>query len=219
MRSVVEMLETEASAEESGPRFERPSTAPGRGDYEVGVAADRAREVGIVALVQAIVAKGFRRISGAFQALEEPQLDRIFLRLAANGRAQSLELRAVGQTPASDAMKQRGFAKLGELFGIGLLVNALEGRLPALHEFACNEFIGQQHQLLDQLVGNVVFDLLEPQCPALSVQPDLHLGKFKIQRTRGKALATQERRQFPRDGACASRLSWGRLNGRRPLCR
>ena len=72
-RSVVERCsETEDSAEESGPRFESPSNLPqGAVDHEVGVAADWAGEVGVVALVQAVVAKRFRGVSGAFQALEE----------------------------------------------------------------------------------------------------------------------------------------------------
>ena len=78
-----------------------------------------------------------------------------------------------------------------EFFRIGLFVDAVDIGLVAPLEMACHEFIGQKHQFLDHLVGNVVLDQLQLHGTTLTIKPDLHLGHFQIECPCGKAAFAQ----------------------------
>ena len=96
-------------------------------------------------------------------------------------------------------MDQHRLAKLEQLFSIRHFVNAIDRRLPVPHEFARGQFVGEQHQLFDKLMRDVVLDLLEAQGFALRIQPHFDFGEFKIQRAGGEPLPAQERCQLPSD--------------------
>ena len=51
--------------------------------HEIGVAADGAGEMRVVRLREAVVAERLRGITRALQAFEQPDLERLFFRFAA----------------------------------------------------------------------------------------------------------------------------------------
>ena len=71
--------------------------------------------MGVVGLVQSVVSDRLRGVAGAFQALEQSDLDRVFLRLATNGAEQLLQFRAAGEVSALNSMDQHGLAKLEQI--------------------------------------------------------------------------------------------------------
>ena len=76
---------TEPSAEESAPRLVSPSKwAKVRWTTRSEYAPDRAGEMRVVAFMQTVMAERFRRIAGTLETFQQPKLDRIFLRFAAD---------------------------------------------------------------------------------------------------------------------------------------
>ena len=64
-------------------------------------------------------------------------------------------------------------------------------------EVACHQFIGQEHQLLDELVGDVVLHFLELDWPAVLIEPDLHFWHLQVERPGGKAFFPEHRGAVP----------------------
>jgi len=83
------------------------------------VAANRAGEMGVVGLGQAVMAQGVHIVGRPFQALEKPEFERVFFRLAADGGQEFLHFAPVGEIPGLAAMAQRELAELRQLVGIG----------------------------------------------------------------------------------------------------
>ena len=103
-------------------------------------------------------------------------------------------------------------AVLVELLRFGLLVNAVDVGLLAAFEVACDQFVGQQHQLLDELVGDVILDEFELGRPALLVQPDLDLRHLEIESAGGEAFLPEGRGAVPRGmDAAAHFILWRSL--------
>ena len=67
---------------------------------------------------------------------------------------------------------------------VRLLMHPVNRRHLLAHQPARHRLVGQQHEFLDQLMGNVVLHLLDALHPALFIQPDFHFGKIQVQRTR-----------------------------------
>jgi len=75
--------------------------------------------------------------------------------------------------PALDVVAEHLLAEFLEAFWIGRFVDTVEGGSSQRHETRGHSLIGQQHELLDQLVGEVVFEPLQAQDASLLIQPDL----------------------------------------------
>ena len=69
-----------------------------------------------------------------------------------------------------------------ELGLVGLFVHAVDRRDGCHAEEPRDSLVGRQHAFLDQLVGNVVLDPLEPLGASLVVEPHLDLGEIEVER-------------------------------------
>jgi hypothetical protein len=65
------------------------------------------------------VADRFDGVAGALEALEQAELDGVFLRLAAGGREQLLEFAALGDIAGSLALIERQASPLAHLLALG----------------------------------------------------------------------------------------------------
>src|SRR6202047_3711301 len=62
---------------------------------QIGIAPDRAREMQVIRLCQAVMSKWLRRVTGALQALKQSDFQCLLLGLAANGCQKTLDLGAM----------------------------------------------------------------------------------------------------------------------------
>ena len=108
-----------------------------------------------------------------------------------------MKLGTVREVAGTNALRGGEFPELGELVGVGLLVDAVNGWLLALLEFAGDEFVGEEHEFLDELVGNVVLHPLEPHGASGFVQPDFDFRKLQIEGSCGKAFFAQQGGELP----------------------
>ena len=103
----------------------------------------------------------------------------------------------MGEVAGADALRGGEFPELGQLLGIRLLVDSVNGGLLAVLELAGDEFVGEEHEFLDELVGNVVLHPLEPHGAAGFVEPDFDFRKFQIEGSGGEAFFAQQGGEFP----------------------
>ena len=66
-------------------------------------------------------------------------------------------------------------------------MDAVNVRLALILEVACYLLVGQQHELLDELVGDIVLNKFKLHGMALLIQPDLHFGHLKVESSGGEA--------------------------------
>ena len=77
-------------------------------------------------------------------------------------------------------------------------MHAMYGRPVCLKQPGRDSFVGQQHELLDQLVGNVVRHPFNTSHAALFIEADLHLGEIQFQRARLEPQPPDALREFVR---------------------
>ena len=58
-------------------------------------------------------------------------------------------------------------------------------------EVAGDRFVGEEHELLDQLVGFVGRLFFDPVGSALGIEEDAQFGEIQVERALGKAVATK----------------------------
>ena len=79
-------------------------------------------------------------------------------------------------------------AILGQFLRVGILVDTINRRYKPVLQLGRDRFIGGQHELLDQLMGLVVLDPLEPERSAgFSIDDDFHFREIEVERAVGKA--------------------------------
>lgn len=137
-------------------------TFEGAMDDEVAVAPDRACEVCVVGFREAVVAERLWKIPCTFETFQKRDFDGRGKCLAMQGGEQFLEFGTVGEVSGADSLGGGEFAELGEFLGVRLFMNAVDGGLLPVLEFAGHKFIRKEHEFLDELMGNIVFHALEP---------------------------------------------------------
>ena len=120
-----------------------------------------------------------------------------------------MKLGAVREVAGADALRCGEFPEFGEFVGVRLLVDAVNGWLLPGLEFAGDELIGEEHEFIDELVGNVVLHPLESHGAAGFVEPDLDFRKLEIERSCGEA--------FFRRSDESSQAVWTRSESRSPF--
>ncbi len=100
----------------------RKDAAQGAMDDKVGVAPDRTGEVRVIDLGEPVVSDRVFRIDGTAQALEQGDLEAVFLEFSANVAEQLLKFLAVGDVADAVAEGARLFRELPEFRRIGILV-------------------------------------------------------------------------------------------------
>jgi hypothetical protein len=71
---------------------------------------------------------------------------------------------------------------------VGCFVNSIKGRAFFVVEVARDRFVGEEHKLLDQLVGLVGGLFFDPVGFSLGIEEDTKLGKIEVEGALGKAL-------------------------------
>ena len=166
-------------------------------DDQIGVAADRAGEVAIVAFGQAVVADRLGRVGRAFEAFKQAELDDVFFRAALGGVEQLLDVGAVGEIAGTVAVGFGGLDVVEQARGIGIFVDAIDRGLHPIFENFCDRLIGGEHALFDELVAGGMDHRIGDNGASLIVEANFDFGHFQIQRAVGKATLTQGRGEFP----------------------
>ena len=79
--------------------------------------------------------------------------------------------------------KQSGF--------VGSFVNPVKGGALFEVEVSRDGFVGEEHELLDQLVGFVGRLFFDPIGSPLGIEQDAQFGEIQVERALGKAVATK----------------------------
>ena len=172
-------------------------TGEGAVHEQVGIAADGAGEMGVIDFGEAVVADGLRGVTGALEALEQAEFDGVLLGLADSRGEEALEFAALGEVAGAKSVAGGQFAKIGEAIRIGIFVNPVDGRDVAILQRLGHDLIGGEHALLDELMRNIVFHLLEPDGATFRIKPDFDLGEIEIERAGGEAILAEERGGVP----------------------
>ena len=157
------------------------------------------------------MAERIRRITRALEALKETDLERTRVGFALEAVEELLEFRAMTEVTRLHAVGGGEFPIVVELLGLRLLVDAVDVWLFAVLEMARDQLVGEKHQLLDELVGDVVLDQFELHGVTLLVEPDLNLGHLEIECPGREALLPQDGGAVPCLVDTASRLILGRF--------
>src|SRR5271163_3088752 len=108
--------------------------------------------MGVVQLREPVMSERLRAVHGALQRLEQADLHYAFARLAPYPIEQLLDFSALGQVTAGKAHRLGLGAKFQQPARIGILVDAVEARSPASLQLKGHDLVGQQHELLDELM-------------------------------------------------------------------
>jgi hypothetical protein len=71
---------------------------------------------------------------------------------------------------------------------VGCFVNSIKGRAFFVVEVARDRFVGEEHELLDQLVGFVGRIFFDPVGFSLGIEEDTQFGEIEVEGALGKAL-------------------------------
>ncbi len=99
------------------------------------------------------------------------------------------------QVAAAHAVAEHFLAVVVEALFLRRLVDAVDGGAVRLQQPARHGLVGQEHELLDELVGGVVFHALDAQHAALPVEADFVFGEVEVQRAVGEAQLAHALRQ------------------------
>ena len=158
-------------------------------DDEVGVAANGRGEVGVFGLGETVMAERLGGVAGTHEGLEETDLERLADGNLVEARQQFLDFGAAPEVTARDVMGEDFLAIFHEAFFVRLLVDAVDGGLLPRHEAGGDSFIGEEHEFLDELMGNVVLDLLDAKDAALFIEADFAFGEIEFESASLKASA------------------------------
>ena len=165
---------------------------------QVGVTPDRAGEMGVIDLGQAVVAQGGHVVNRPFEALQERDLQCVFLRGPPQRQEQLLHFTPLREIPHPHPVTRGKRAELLQPLHFRVFVDAIDRGNPQPFDLLGHGFIGRQHAFLDELVGDVVLDLLQADRTALLIEPDFDLGEIEIERPLVKPFFAKQRGQLPR---------------------
>ncbi len=155
--------------------FEKPV------DDEVGIAADRGGEVGVVFLVEAVVAFGGGHVAGALEASQELDAKGVALRVFLDLLENFFDFVPVAEISGHDAVGGEEFAVFVEFVFGRFFVDAEDRGDFVAGEFRGHGFVGEEHVFLDELVAFVVFDDFDSVGVALFVDEDFGFGDVEIE--------------------------------------
>jgi hypothetical protein len=125
-------------------------------DLQVRVSADRAGEVAVVGAGQGVVLVLDRRVGGLLEAPQEGVVDGGALGLVGGLVQDALQLEAVLEPPQRVSEDVGETGERGQLLLVGGRVDAAQERHPEPAEVLGDRLVGGQHELLDDLVAQVV---------------------------------------------------------------
>ena len=164
---------------------------------QVRIPTDRRREMGVVLLRETEVPARNDVVARALERTQQPDAQRVPCGMLGDAVRQAPHFRAVLQVAAFDAERPDLVPVLVQPLGIRFLMHAMQRHPVHLAQTDGHGLVGQEHELLDQLVGLVIEVLLEAQHVAARIQPDLDLARTQFQRASLEARPTQPLGQQP----------------------
>ena len=171
--------------------------------HHVGIAADRRSEVGVVGEGQSVVADVVGGVVGFGHRTYGQRRDDVLFGAALDLLEELVHLLGDGTALGGFEDVPEAQDELPEalqLVDVRFVVDAVDHRAARLapSDLAAelgNAAVGQQHELLDHLVGLLLFLEIDAHRPALLVEPEFGLGAVEADRTVAEPLAAHGLRQ------------------------
>ena len=167
-------------------------------NHQVRVAPDRRREVRVMLLRQPEMPTGLDVISRPLERTQQAHPQGVASRVLGDPIGQPAHFRTVAKVTALDAECPDLVPILRQPPGIRFLMDAMQREPVHLPQPHGDGFVGQEHELLDQLVGLVVQVLLQAEHVPPRIEPDLDLARPKLEGTRLESRPAQTLRQQAR---------------------
>ena len=126
--------------------------------------------MGVVFLGQAVVAQRPGGIAGAGEGPEEPDPERGSDAGFLQPPQEFLDFPRFAEIATGNPVEVDFFAKLPETGRIGMLMDPVDAGFAQLEEPGGDGFVSEEHELLDELMGLVVLDLLNINDPAPPIE-------------------------------------------------
>src|SRR5262249_21395651 len=94
---------------------------------QISIPPNRTGEVQVIYLGQPVMPERLRRVTGAFQAFKQSDLERLLFRFPTDRRNQSLQLSAMSQIANPVIETENEFAILCQFFRVWILMHAIDG--------------------------------------------------------------------------------------------
>ena len=152
---------------------------------QVGISADRRREVTVVGRREGVVPAALLGVEGLALGAQEEIVQEALLRLPFDLLEQPLEgrRRDLGQVSlelVAEALED--FLQVDEAVRVGAVVDPVDRRLLGEEELLRHGLVGREHELLDQPVRDVARLGNDPDDQALVVQDDVRVRQVEIDR-------------------------------------
>ena len=166
---------------------------------QVRIATDRRGEVAVVRRRERVVAAALRGVErlalrAEQQVAQEPLLgpagDRVQDLLERRGR----DLGQIALELVAEALED--FPQIDQAVRIGTVVDAIDRRLLGEEQMLRDGLVGRQHELLDELVGDVARLRDDADDQPLVVQHDVRVRQVEVDRSAGLAAGAQQRRDL-----------------------
>ena len=137
----------------------------------------------VILLGQTVVPDRMRGVTRPLHAAQVADAKHILERMPGEAGQKSPGLFLVGQIACTQSCQGRLRPQIVEFFVVRLLVDPVHGLCPATLDLLRHGLVGQQHEFLDQLMGDVVLNSAHFADPPLRVEEHLVLRHVEIQRT------------------------------------
>jgi hypothetical protein len=143
------------------------------------------------------VAETFGRIDGPLERAEETDFQGMSVRTAGEEFEDFLDFPPLRQITGFDSVGDEEFPVFKQTRFVRHFVDAVEGGPAFMVEVAGDRLVGEEHELLDQLVRFIGRLFFNPVGPALGIEEDTELGEIQIEGTLGEPLPTKGRGEVP----------------------
>ena len=82
----------------------------------------------------------------------------------------------------------RVLPKIAQFFQVGVIMDPVDARNLQLADVLGDRFVRRQHELLNELVGNIIVDFLDMRRFSVLIEANFDFGKLQVQRTLREAL-------------------------------
>ena len=154
---------------------------------QIGIAADRGCEMGVLTFAQSEMPQGIHGITGASHRPQKTDLECRSDRKLLETEQQLLNFRPLHQIAAGDPMGEHVLTKFLQTMRLRRFVDPVDRRNSHLNQSTRHRFVGEEHEFFDELMGDIVFDALNPQHASLLVEANLVLREVEFKGARLKA--------------------------------
>jgi hypothetical protein len=133
----------------------------------------------------------FGRVDGPFQGAKKTDLEGVAIWTTWKKFQDFLNFAPLGQVACFDAVGDEEFAIFDQAGFIRSFVNPVKSRTFFVIEVASDRFVGEEHKLLDQLVGFVGGLFFNPVGSALGIEEDTQLREIEVEGALGKAVTAK----------------------------